>query len=119
MKPIEITYTKKNGMLYPSLQISKEKFSDEQPVGKYGQMYLTYLKSEHSDRYAELKMSGELMSNVHKINDEVHKQIKELSDKIMLQYPKTEKTMQNFKHLNTCRAIAEEIILKELLYQSY
>lgn len=36
MKPMEITYTKKNGMLYPDLQISKEKFADERPAGKYG-----------------------------------------------------------------------------------
>lgn len=82
-------------------------------------MYLTYLKREHPDKYTELRMSGELMLIVHQVNDEAHRHIKELSSKIMLQYPKTEKTLQNFKYLNTCRTIAEEIILKELLYQSY
>lgn len=113
----KISYTNINGALYPNLQISKDKEADKRPIGKYGHMYLNYLKDEHPERYAELRMSGELMPLVHKVNDETHEQIKELTCKLMNQYPSTTDTMQKFRQRNTCQAMAEEIILKEFLYK--
>ena len=114
---LNLSYRNVNGALYPELQISKNPDADKRPIGKYGQMYLNYLKDEHPERYAELRMSGELMPLVHKVNDEVHEQIKELSCKLMKQYPSTTDTIQKFRHQNTCQAIAEEVILKEYLYK--
>ena len=112
----KINYTTRNGALCPDLQISKDGEADKRPIGKYGQMYLNYLKDEHPETYAELRMSGELMPLVHKVNDEVHEQIKKLSCKLIKQYPNTNDTMQIFRQRNTCQAIAEEIIIKENLY---
>lgn len=113
----KISYTNINGALYPNLQISKDKEADKRPIGKYGQMYLNYLKDEHPERYAELRMSGELMPLIHKVNDETHEQIKDLSGKLLKQYPNTSDTMQKFRQHNTCQAMAEEIILKGFLYK--
>ena len=113
----KISYTNINGALYPNLQISKDKEADKRPIGKYGQMYLNYLKAEHSERYAELRMTGELMPLVHKVNDETHEQIKNLSVNLMRQYPSTNDTVQKFRQRNNCQAMAEEVILKEFLYK--
>jgi len=113
----KISYTNINGALYPNLQISKDKEADKRPIGKYGQMYLNYLKDEHPERYTELRMSGELMPLVHKVSDETHEQVKELSCKLMKQYPSTNSTMQKFKQRNACQMMAEEIILKDFLYK--
>ena len=118
MKNYNITYTTRNGVRYPNIQISKDIKSDSQPIGKYGQMYLTYLKAEYPERYTELRISGELMPLIHKVNDETHRQVKELCDDIMKQYPSTDDTMQKYKYLNTCIANAEEIVLKDYLYQT-
>lgn len=112
----KISYTNINGALYPNFQISKDTEADKRPIGKYGQMYLSYLKDEHPERYAELRMSGELMHLVHKLNNETHEQIKELSCKLLKQYPNTNYTMQKFRQRNTCQVMAEEIIIKENLY---
>ena len=113
----KISYTNINGALYPNLQISKDKEADKRPIGKYGQMHLNYLKDEHPERYAELRMSGELIPLVHKVNDETHEQIKDLSGKLLKQYPSTTETMQRFKQRNSCQTMAEEIVLKEFLYK--
>ena len=113
----KISYTNINGALYPNLQISKDKGADNRPIGKYGHMYLNYLKDEHPERYAELRMSGELMPLIHKVNDETHEQIKDLSGKLLKQYPSTDDTMQRFKQRNSCQAMVEEIALKEFLYK--
>lgn len=113
----KISYTNINGALCPDLQISKDEETDKRPIGKYGQMYLNYLKDEHPERFAELRMSGELMPMVHKVNDETHEQVKELSCKLMKQYPSTNDTVQKFRQRNACQMMAEEIILKEFLYK--
>jgi len=113
----KINYTTINGALCPDLQISKDGEADKRPIGKYGQMYLNYLKDEHPERYAELRMSGDLIPLGNKVNDEMHEQIKELSCKLMKQYPSTNDTMQRFKQRNSCQTMAEEIVLKEFLYK--
>ena len=114
---LSLSYRNVKGAMYPELQISRNPDADKRSVGKYGQMYLNYLKDEHPERYAELRMSGELMPFVHMVNDEVHEQIKELSCKLVKQYPNTTDTMQKFRQRNTCQAMAEEIILKDFLYK--
>jgi len=75
MQPFELKYIEKNGLLYPDLQISNNILDDKRPIGKYGMMWLKFMKEHHINRYNELKFSGELMSKAHKINDESHEMI--------------------------------------------
>lgn len=75
-KPVELNYVKKNGMLYPDLQISNNIANHKQPIGKYGMMWLRFMFEWHYDRYIELRMSGKLLSLSHKINDEAYALIK-------------------------------------------
>ena len=75
-KPIELNYVKKNGMLYPDLQISNNKDDDKRPIGKYGMMWLRFMHEWHYDRYIELRMSGELLSFANRINNETYKILK-------------------------------------------
>lgn len=75
-KSIELNYVKKNGMLYPDLQISNNIADDKQPIGKYGMMWLKFMFEWHYDRYIELRMSGKLLSLSHKINDEGYALVK-------------------------------------------
>ena len=116
-KPLDLAYEKKNGMLYPQLQISKDVKADSTPLGKYGQMCLIYMKDEYPDRYAELRMSGELMPLMHKIDEEAHRQVKKFTNKLMEKEEKTDDTMQKFRLINTCKAEAEEMVLTGFVYQ--
>lgn len=118
-KSLDISYQNKNGILYPELQISKNADADKIPLGKYGQICLNFLKNEYSERYSELRMSGELMPLMHEVNDEAYKQVKELTDKLIAQDKNVDRTdtMQMFKLRNTCQATAEEIVLNEFVYQ--
>ena len=111
-----INYVEKNGYLFPDVQISNEKKADTTPLGKYGQMCLSYLKAEHPDRYAELLMNGELMPLMHKVNDEAYGQIAQIMGKYMEQYnDNPTDTILNFKRTNTAKAIAEEIVIKDFV----
>ena len=61
MKALDIKYRDVDGAKYPELQISKNPEADRIPLGKYGQICLNFIKEEYPDRYAELRMSGDLM----------------------------------------------------------
>ena len=106
-KPLDLGYVKKNGMLYPQLQISKDAKADSTPLGKYGQMCLVYMKDEYPDRYVELRMSGELMPLMHK----------KFTDELMKKEKQTDDTMEKFKLINSCKAEAEEMVLTGFVYQ--
>lgn len=75
MQAVELSYVERNGILYPDIQISNDAEADKRPVGKYGMMWLRFMKEYHYDRYVELLMNGELMQIAHKVNDESHEQI--------------------------------------------
>ena len=75
MKDVSVDYNEKNGLLYPNLQISENPEMDKLPLGKYGQMCLNFMQEEYPERYAELRMSGELMPLMHQVNEDAYQQI--------------------------------------------
>ena len=72
---MNIDYQIKNGLLYPVLQISKDK-ADERPLGKYAMMWLKFMHEFNRVRHTELLMDGNLLHMAHKVNDEAYEQIK-------------------------------------------
>ena len=116
---MNIPYKAKDGYKQPQLQISKDAEADTTPLGKYGKICLDFLREEHHDRYAELRMSGDLMPLMHEVNDEAHKQIKELTEKLLAKEKYDESdTMETLRKRNVCQAEAEQIVLNEYVYQS-
>ena len=118
MKPLDISYQSENGAKYPDLQISKVPEADSAPLGKYGQMCLVFLKDEYPERYAELRMSGDLMPLMHQVNEEAHRQVKELTETLLKRESFDPKdTMARTRKYHTCQAEAESIVLTEFVYQ--
>ncbi|MDD4690372.1 MAG: TnpV protein [Eubacteriales bacterium] len=115
--PLGLNYKERNGLIYPELQISNDPISDIEPLGKYGQMCLSFLKEEYPDRYAELTMNGELMPLMHKVNEQAHAQVEELTDKLIRQqgYSDTSDTMLMFRRRNAFKAVAEEVVIREFV----
>lgn len=59
---LNLSYHEQDGVLLPNICISDQP-EDEQPLGGYGRMALAYLRENHPERYAVLKMDGNLMKN--------------------------------------------------------
>ena len=59
---LNLSYHEQDGVLLPNICISDQP-EDEQPLGRYGRMALAYLHENHPERYAVLKMDGNLMKN--------------------------------------------------------
>jgi hypothetical protein len=108
MSKIEMSYTEKDGVLLPNLQISNNSEEDNQPLGKYSRMAMEYLHENHPQRFMILKMDGTLMEKMHLVHREV------LETEPM---PATEDIMEKTRHMNSLRLAAEEIVLNEIVFK--
>ena len=68
-----ITYKNRNGYLYPLLALPE---TEEAPIGKYGRMYLDYLKKHRrGTTYTSLLTSGNLGEELSKFDAEVRNEV--------------------------------------------
>ncbi|WP_352168801.1 TnpV protein [Proteiniborus sp. MB09-C3] len=117
---VELEYEEgKDGILYPKIQISKEKIADEIPLGKYGMMALNYLKENHESRYSWLMIEGELMSLMHKVDEEAKLKLEVIEKQMLKKDPVSNPmdTYESYRHRDMIRREAEEIVLKEIVYK--
>ncbi|OOP72809.1 hypothetical protein CBEIBR21_13395 [Clostridium beijerinckii] len=116
---LNLNYKEIDGILYPEIQISKNKEMDQTPLGKYGQMALNYLKNNHQNRYSLLLAQEELMEKMHQVNEEAHQRLEILIEQMLKTDPimNPENTMENFKHREKIKETAEEIVLHEIVYK--
>nr|WP_242853037.1 TnpV protein [Pseudobacteroides cellulosolvens] len=105
-------------MNIPNIQVSNDSNYD-QPLGKYGRMAMEYLQEEKPQRYMILKMDGTLMEIMHKVQEEAVEKIENILQQMLMKdkMPNTEDIMEKTRHMNSLKAAAEEIVLKELVYK--
>ncbi|WP_395939502.1 TnpV protein [Clostridium sp. DJ247] len=116
---LKMNYKEVEGILYPEIQISKDKKADVKLLGKYGQMALSYLKENHPNRYSLLLAKGELMPTMHKVNKEAYGKLELIMEQMLKTnpIPNPENTMESFKYREQVKQTAEEIVLLEIVYQ--
>ena len=116
---MEITYTKCGDYLLPNLILKPRK---EENLNKYGLMRLDYLKKNKSALYQLLliqdKLYGHLVSVSIEAEDKVDYLINELVrlDDSINENLKSTNQMLWVQKMNNYKNIAEEIVLKELIY---
>ena len=112
-----ISYTLHGEVYLPDLKLS----DDTRPVGRYGHLYLNYLKEQHPIRYNSLLLSDRFPGCVADLNEDAYN----LLHTIIRQFAKAEGVTENLKQqnpmawigaMNNIRARAEEIVLHDLIY---
>ena len=113
---MKLTYTNVNGYLIPDLTYKSGEQMEQ--LGKYGFLRRDYLKNHRNSTYQVMLLQdtiGEHLLEVDKAAREREEVIlKQLEEKEPL--PDKENQMEWVRIVNQHRAIAEEIILKELIY---
>lgn len=115
----EITYTKINGINYPNLCLP------EQPnvnIGKYGHMRLDFIKKHRRGTYTTLLTEGRLAAHLSAIDQEARSQVeimtKELANNRGIdENLKASNPLLWVQEMNNCKASAEEVVLREVVYQ--
>jgi len=108
------TYTEIDGIFYPNLVVKPEK---NVMVGKYGTIWMSYVKENYLMRYVELSSGGELRQKAAEVNEEAMDRM----DTMVQAYLKKNKpknsnsTMELWQLREQARVIAEEFILEDIV----
>ena len=114
-----ISYTLgEDGLYYPDWQIPEGTHYD---IGKYGRMRWEYLKNHCRGEYINLLMNGRLNEYVHEVDTQCYERLELLVEQMKAGAGITEelKAADQMKWvglMNNVRSLAEEIVLKELIY---
>ena len=112
-----ISYTLHGQIYLPDLKLS----DDNRPIGRYGRLYLDYLKEQHPIRYNSLLLSDRFPTCVADLNEDAYN----LLHTIIRQLTKAEGVTEDLKQqdpmawigaMNNICASAEEIVLHDLIY---
>ena len=118
-------YDEKNGLdyelvgdyYYPCL-----KASESPKVGRFGLMYLDYLRNHKKVTYSGLMLSGELNEHI----EDIDRQAEELFSQLVEQMKQAEGITEHLKaidqmlwarRMNSIRNRVEEVVLQNLIYQ--
>ncbi len=115
---MNINYTEKDGILYPNI-MRNDDFKPSTSLGKYGCIALKYIEDEYPHRALELKLDGELMEVMHKVDDEANDMMIILQKQMLEADPlKTpQDVLQSTRHRNSIRISAEEIVLTDIVFK--
>lgn len=114
-----LTYTLHGDYYLPNLNLSD---ADKTPIGRYGRMRMTYLRKNRPGLYTRLILSGKLYDHLAEIDSVCQERM----ERMIPQMAKAEDVNEALKasdpmawvgRMNSIRHRAEEIFLKELIYE--
>ena len=118
-KKMELNYIKVGDYLLSNLTIEKQ---NNEEINKYGYLRLHYLKENNKPFYTTLLMKNELTNHLVSVSIEVENRLNILmeqyknSDELLSEKRKMDNQLQWVRLMNNYKIMAEEIILKELIY---
>ena len=115
---MELTYTERNGVMYPELALPKQTIY---PIGKYGKMRLDYLKKHRRGTYTTLLTSCTLNQHLYETEQEIKRQIDLTLSLLVKERGITEEIKATnpllwVQEMNNAKHDAEEIVLNEVIY---
>lgn len=116
---MNIEYVKNGDYLLPNLVLENDNYEQ---IGKYGYLRLNYIKENKKGLYTTLLMKNELTKHLLSVSNECEKRLKVLmdnyvkNDKRLSEKSKEINQLEWVKLMNNYKNMAEEIVLKELVY---
>ena len=114
---MELTYHRKGDYLFPNLYIEQE---ETEPIGKYGMLRKTYLKEHRSGWYQSMLVMGELSKHLSEIDQTAQRRVDQIVAQMLARNPAPDKETDSLGwmgHINSLLAMAEEMVLTDLIYQ--
>ena len=118
MEQLGVSYKKVDGILYPQVNCDKESIVLFGRGGKYGYLWISYMKENYPDRYKTLERFSRISETAIRTNDEAY----ELLDATVEAYLKNHKpenpesTIECWKLNDQAITMAEEIVYSEVVY---
>ena len=114
-----IKYELKGGQYYPMLEIVEQ---EKHPIGKYGQLHLSYIKQHKRGTYTTLLTEGRLNAHLHEIDVQAASMVEVIVANLARERGideelKASDTLKWVAEMNNIKASAEELVLREVIYQ--
>ena len=114
-----IKYELKGGQYYPMLEIVEQ---EKHPIGKYGQLHLSYIKQHKRGTYTTLLTEGKLNAHLHEIDIQANEMIEAIIANLARERGideelKASDAIKWVAEMNSIKASAEEIVFWEVIYQ--
>lgn len=112
-----ITYEEKDGLFYPNISTETENVN----VGKYGLLWMEYMKENAPDRYRSLLRFGRLKKKASEVNEEAYEMLESIEMKYLAKHKPINpaSTMEMWKLREQARMVAEEVVLSAIVYHYY
>ena len=109
-----VKYIEKDGIFYPLITLGGEKKNID--VGKYGHMWIDYIRTEYPQRYRSLVRFGELHDKAAEVNDVAYELREDIEKEWLSEHkPKQANSFVEMYRLRTqARMIAEEVVLHDV-----
>ena len=117
-----LDYTLVNDHYLPNLTVAAP--TEQHPTGRWGRLHKRYLKEHHPIRYNQLLLSGELGGYLAKLDKQAEEQLA-LTVRQMQESEGVTETLKAadqlewVRRMNSIRNRAEEIILREIVFNTY
>ena len=118
----KITYRKVGDYYLPNLYLAEDEYEKDYQIGKYGHLRLEYLKNHKEALYQELLMKDKLNEHLFSVSTEAENKVNYLINELIefdgtiTEKLKAKNQMLWIQKMNTCKNIAEEIVLREIVY---
>ena len=111
------TYREENGHLIPDIALPKQ---TNYQIGKYGRMYLDYIRNHRRGRYTTLLTEGKLNARLHEIDLEANEMLETIIPRLATERGidenlKARDMLRWVAEMNNIKASAEEIVLQEVV----
>jgi hypothetical protein len=111
---MELTYQTNGDYVLPNLTLP-----EALPIGKYGMLRKTFLKTERKGSYAHLLLSGQLNCHLAEVDRAAREHVGWTMERLLERYPAPDKAAHPLdwtSHMNGLKQQAEELALRELVY---
>ena len=114
-----IEYERRGEQYYPLLDLGEQTIYE---IGKYGNLHLEFIKKHRRGTYTTLYTENRLNEHLHSIDLQAREQLDLLTEQMAAQMDVTEELkasdpMRWVQMMNSIKASAEEIVLKEVVYK--
>ena len=117
-----LDYTLVNDHYLPNLTAAAP--AEQHPTGRWGRLHKMYLKEQHPIQYNQLLLSGVLGSYLAKLDKQAEEQlaltIRQMQEaEGVTEALKAADQLEWVRRMNSIRNRAEEIILREIVFNTY
>ena len=120
------TYTEVDGILYSDIGMDDTDTKSDMDlvvtsadIGKYGHLWISYMKENHPDRYRHHIRMGQILIKAKEVNEEAYEMFNRIVEKYLTKHKlkDTHSTMEMWKLREQAKQFAEEVIYGEIVYK--